>query len=441
MTSTTDSSDAALGPAPRPRSRLGHATRDMFRSVRVRNYRLWFIGQLISMTGFFTGMVGQSLLVLDLTDDGSWLGVTVALQFLPALFLSPLAGVLSDRIDKRRLMLATQSAMMCLALILGVLTLTGVVTLAWVLVLALLSGLAWCVDQPARSTIVVELVDREDCANAVSLNAALGQFSKITGPALAGLIGATAGLGWCFMANGITSIAVLLALGLMRPAEIHTAPVVRRQKGQIREGFVYTYRHPQLRIVMSLLPVVALLTLQWNVLLPLFATRDLDGDAGTFGLLMAVMSVGSVSGTLWLARRRTMPIPTLLTSALGLGLAEIALAAAPSTPLACIAITAAGAGVMTTVNGSAVLLQLTAAPAMRGRVMALFSMTTVGLNAAATPAMGAFAERFGARTGLMIGGAAAVVVSSVIRLAPARAQSGRLATNVRTLFRAAPHTE
>jgi MFS family permease len=405
-------------PAPRT-GRCTATVHDTFRSLRTRNFRLWFIGQSISLIGFFASMVAQALLVLDLTDNGSLLGLVVALQFAPMLVVGPFAGVLCDRVDKRKLLIATQTAMMLCALLLGALVLTDTVTLAWVFVVALLSGVAWCVDQPTRNAIVAELVGEDDMGNAVSLNAAIGQCSKIIGPLVAAVVVGTAGVGWCFLLNGFSSIAVLAALVMMRPDEMRSSHPVAREPGQIRGGFRYAWSKVEFRFVIVVLSVTALLSQQWNVLLPLLATRDLDGGAGAYGMLIGFMAAGAVGGTLWLARHRAVGVSTVLGGAFGLGFVELLLAMAPSLAVAAVFMVAAGALSMITVNGSAVLLQLGATPEMRGRVMAVFSIIVVGFLALASPLCGSIGERFGARAAFVVGGVGAMAVASAVRVATA----------------------
>ncbi|MGE3327730.1 MAG: MFS transporter [Acidimicrobiia bacterium] len=376
---------------------------ETFRSCRQRNFRLWFIGQSISQVGYFAQVVAMALLVLDLTASGTVLGLVVSLSFIPNLVVGPWAGVLSDRLDKRRFLIVTQTTMMLCAVWLGWLVLSGRVTLGWVLGLATLGGIAYAFDGPARRTIVTELVDQVDAANAVSLNGALNQAAKLVGPAVAGLLVDSIGIAWCFLANGMSSVAVVAALVAMDPQAMHRSPPIPRARGQIAEGFRYIREDRSACLILLMLVATTLLGMNWNVLLPLLATRDLGGSSSTLALLMAVMSGGSLLGVLWLARRSVVSPRALAQFCIAFGAASAWLSLAPSVLIAALAAFAVGTTSMLVFNGGVVALQLGAIDVMRGRVMAIFTMLVVGGYALGSSLSGWIAQVSNARVALLVG--------------------------------------
>jgi MFS family permease len=394
-------------------SRLTSVTSDTFRSLGVRNFRLWFVGQTISLVGYYGQTVALSLLVLELTGSGTVLGLVAALQYLPIVIFSPWAGVLSDRYDKRRLLLVTQLALLLTALVMGVAVVGGWVTVAWLVILVVASGTAFAFDQPSRRTFVVELVGTDDVANAVSLNGAVNNGAKILGPLVAGAIVAVWGIGWCFVVNAVTSIAVVVALAWMDRSAMRTTAPVPRRPGQLREGIRYGWAHREIRSAMALLAFAAALSFNWAVLLPLLATQTFGGSAGTYAALLAAMNVGSVGGTLWLARRRSVRLRLLGVACVMLGTALAGMAVAPGLITASAAAVAVGAASMLLVNAVVVQIQLAAAPAMRGRVVGVFSMVMFGAVGVGNQVSGWIAERHGARVGLAVSAVAALVVGAV----------------------------
>ncbi|HEX4819534.1 MAG TPA: MFS transporter, partial [Acidimicrobiales bacterium] len=310
--------------------RLRVMTGETFRSFRTRNFRVFFVGQAISQAGTWLQFIAQALLVLQLTDSGVALGIVTACQFLPVLFFGAWAGVLSDRTDKRKLMMVTQSFMMVFAFAMGLLVLSGHETVNWVYLLAGLTGVANAFDNPARRVMITELVDEPTMGNAVSLNSALITGSRVIGPALAAWLISGVGIGWCFMANGVSFVAVLIALSMIHTAELHLNERVAKEKGQIREGFVYVWRDPDLRLVMALMGVVATLSFNWNVTLPLLAVHTFHGTANTYAFITTIFSVGSLIGSLWVARKQTVPMVFLARTSVAFGVASGLIALAPS---------------------------------------------------------------------------------------------------------------
>jgi MFS family permease len=408
--------------------RIRLATRDTFRSLHNRNFRTYFVSQSISMTGTWAQLVAQALLVLSLGGNGTQLGLLTGVQFLPVLVFGPWAGVLSDRLDKRRLLLVTQMAMMASALALGTLVLTDHITIAWVFVLATATGVGTAFDGPARRSFVNELVDDEHIANAVSLNSTAVTAARLVGPAVAGILVATVGIGWCFVVNGVSFLAVIVGLTLLDRSQLRTVERLERGRGQIRAGFAYVWRTPDLRVPMVLMAVVGTLAFNWQVLVPLLATRELGGGSSTFTVLTSVMSVGSLVGSLALARRRAVDARFLGRACLAIGVSTGALAVAPDVVTASLAGIATGAAAMAFVSGAMTMVQLRTTPAMRGRVMALFTMVFLGSTPIGSPLIGWVAEHLGTRAGFGIGALAAVVAGLVIQrsTAPAPVRPARL---------------
>ncbi len=389
--------------------RIAAATRDTFRSLRVRNFRLFFVGQSISQVGTWLQFVGQTLLILRLTDSGVALGLLAAVQFLPMLVLGAWAGVVTDRLDKRRLMTITQAAGMAVALVLGAIVVAGHATVGVVYVAAFLTGIAMTFDNPARRVLVNELVRESDVSNAVSLNSTLMTASRMVGPVLAGVLVGTVGIGWCFVLNGLSFVAVLIALHRVDPAAMRRTALATRGRGQLRDGLRYVWRTPDLRNPLLLLAAVATLGYNHLVLLPLLVQRELGGTDTTYTVLAAVMSLGAVVGSLWLARRRELTTAMLGRAAVGIGIASAAMSVSPSAWFA--AVTAIGVGVASIVvlSGTNTLLQLRAEPVMRGRVLALFGVVFIGTMPIGAPIAGWIADVAGTRVSLAVGALVCVV--------------------------------
>jgi MFS family permease len=386
---------------------------DTFSSLHVRNYRLYFIGQVVSVSGSWMQRVAQSWLVLHLTGSGVALGVASALQFLPILLFGAWAGLVADRMDKRQVLMVTQPLMGFLALILGVLTLTGLVQLWMVFLMALLLGAVTAVDNPARQSFVMELVGRRQVTNAVSLNSAVFTSARVVGPAIAGVLIAVVGTGWCFVVNAASFGAVLTALVAMNAEQLERAQRPLRARGQLMEGLRFVWSRPDLSTPLALLAVVGTLALNFTVILPVLARDTFHGDASTYGTLLSVLGAGSLVGALFTASRREPSVP-LLVGALGLfGLFMLGAAAAPTLPLeiaALIPMGLAAVAFQTTTNS---LIQLRSEPALRGRVMALYSVVFLGTTPIGAPVVGWVAQHFGPRAGLGLGGTAVLVAALV----------------------------
>jgi MFS family permease len=401
-------------------SRVVRVADRTFHSLRNRNYRLYFLGQVVSLSGTWMQSVAQSWLVLKLTGSAVDLGLVTALQFLPILLAGPWGGVLADRVDKRKLIIGTQTAQAALALVLGVLTVTGAVELWMVYVLAAMLGVATLVDMPARQAFVMEMVGPADLTNAVSLNGVIVNASRVVGPAVAGIVIATIGIGLCFLLNAASFIAVIISLFLMRPADlVHPARAVRG-KGMLREGLVYAWRVREIRWSLMIMAVVGTLAFNFSVLLPLLARFTFSGGAQIYGALFSLMGVGAVVGGLIVAgRNRATPL-LLGGSAAMLGVSLGLAAAAPNLAVELVAMIPIGMSSTAFIATSNALLQLRSLPEMRGRVMALFSMVFLGSTPIGGLGVGWIAEVWGPRAGLWVGGVASAVAGLVAVVAARR---------------------
>jgi MFS family permease len=392
-------------------TRLWRATRLTFRSMSVRNYRLYFAGQLISTTGTWMQSIAQAWLVLQITGSGVALGLTVALQFTPVLLVGAWGGLVADRVDKRRLLVGTQAAAGVLALLLGAVTALGVVQLWMIFVLALGLGTVNALDNPARRAFVVEMVGTEHVSNAVSLSSAMFMAARVIGPAIAGLVIAGLGVSWCFFANGVSYSAAVLAFVAMRENEFFAVEPVPKRKGQLREGLRYAWSTPALRLVLVLTAVIGTLAFNFQVVLPLLAKEAFSGGAETLGVLYAFMSIGSVIGALVSAHEAQATRRFVLGAALAFGAALVVAAFAPTLGLELLVLVPVGAaGVAFTAMSNGVI-QTECAPEMRGRVAALFTVAFLGSTPIGGPIIGWVSQQVGPRAGLWVGGVATLAVT------------------------------
>ena len=393
---------------------IRNAWNQTFHSLRVRNYRVYFIAQLISVSGTWMQSIAQAWLVLHLTGSGVDLGIVTGLQFLPVLLFGPFGGLVADRLDKRKLLFATQTAGGLLALTLGILTVTHVVQLWQVYVLAGSLGVVNLFDNPARQTFVMEMVGREDLPNAVSLNSVVMNASRVVGPAIGGLVIVLFGLGICFFVNAVSYVAVLIGLAMMRVADLHRTPPVERARGQVRDGLRYVWRTPPLRNTLIAMAVIGIFAYNFSVTLALLAKVTFHGGAGTYALLTSCMGVGAIIGGLF-AAHRAKPTPRLLhTLALVFGVLLGGVAFAPSLVVVSVVIVFMGAasiGFIATANAT---LQLQAEPAMRGRVMSLYAMAFLGSTPIGAPLVGAIAQWSNPRIAIAVGGVATVLAVGVL---------------------------
>ena len=382
-----------------------------FAALAVRNYRRLYAGQAVSLTGTWMQMTAQAWLVLSLTHSSTALGVVIALQTLPVLVLGPYGGVVADRMDKRKLMMILQSAMAIQALIRGLLTITGAVRVWQIGVLAALLGLNNAFENPARQSFMIEIVGPGRLRNAVSLNSVLVNVARIVGPAVAGILIAAVGEGVCFLANGASFVAVLVSLATMDRSTLQPAPTASRQPGQLRQGLGYVRSTPDLAIPLLMMALAGCLTYEFQVSLPVMASRGLHVGAQGFGFMTAAMGVGAVIGGLLIAARGRTGLTPLALSAAVLGTTLAVAAAAPSLGVELAALAFAGGASISFMSTGNSTLQLTAAPEMRGRVMSLWFVAFQGSTPIGGPIVGAVMAGLGARAGLGLGAVACVAVA------------------------------
>lgn len=387
-----------------------------FASLKYFNYRLWFIANIIASTGMWMQRVAQDWVVLTVltNNSGTALGITTALQFLPTLFLSPWAGVLADRMDRRRLLQFTQTVNVFTALVLGVLILTGVAHLWHVYALALISGIASTVDSPARQTFVSELVPLAELPNAVGLNSAAFNTARLLGPASAGLVIASVGPGWVFIVNTVLFLAPVTSLALMRLAELREMDHAPREKGQIREGFRYVKNRTDIVAIMIIAGVVSAFGMNFQMTSAVMATEVYGKGAGEYGILGSFMAIGALTGALIAARRKFPRVRLVVVAAFVFGLCDIALALAPTYETYAVLAIPTGLAMLTMITAANAAIQISTDPAMRGRVMSMYMMVFLGSTPIGAPIIGWVADHFGARWSIGVGGIASIAVAVVV---------------------------
>jgi len=383
---------------------LTTALRRSFNSLEVPNYRRYFVGQVISLSGNWMQNVTALWLVLSLTNSGFAVGLTTALQFLPMLLFGAWGGLLADRFPKRRLLIVTQALMAIPALGLLAVTATGVVE-PWMVYLAVFAmGLVNAIDNPTRQSFVFEMVGPGRVVNAVSLNSVIVQAARIVGPAIAGLLIAGFGVVPCFALNALTFVAMIFALRGMDPRGLHTEPAAPREAGAIRAGLRYVRATPELAVPLALMALVGTLGFNFQVVLPLLAKFSFEGGATTYGVLVSAMAVGSIAGALVNgAHGRTGP-RLIAAGALAFGVLALLSGAMPSLALEIPVLAGLGAAAVTfaaTINST---LQLAVSPEMRGRVMALYSVVFLGSTPIGGPLVGWLSQTYDPRVALLLAG-------------------------------------
>ncbi len=393
------------------------------RAFRHRNYRLFYAGQAISLVGTWMQSVAQAWLVLTLTNDPFWLGVVGAAQFTPVVFFGLLGGLVADALPKRRALVVIQVAMMVLALTLWFLTWSGLVTVELVLLLALGLGLTNALDMPVRQSFVVEMVGREDVANAVALNSAMFNGARVVGPAVAGLVIASVGIAPAFLINGLSFLAVIAGLLAMHDEELHAVRLVERPRtgaevrAALAEGLRYVRQTPTVLMATAVVGLVSAAAMNFQVVVPTFAREVLGVGAEGFGFLMAASGVGSVLAALGLAFGRPRP-STLLGGAFVLGAAQVALAATSSYGVAALLLFLAGAGGIAMAATANTTIQLAVPDGLRGRVMSIYATVFVGSTPVGGLFVGTLASVADIRTAVLVGGAlgAAIAVGAGVWL-------------------------
>jgi MFS family permease len=396
------------------------AVKRSFDSLSVPNYRRYFVGQLVSLSGTWMQTVAALWLVLSLTGSGIAVGLTTALQFLPMLLFGAWGGLLADRFPKRKLLITTQAAMALPALGLFAVTEAGIAA-PWMVYLAVLAmGAVNSVDNPTRQSFAIEMVGADRVVNAVSLNSVIVQSARIVGPAIAGVLIAAVGVGPCFAVNALSFAAMIVALWGMDPGQLRPGPRAERERGAIRAGLRYVRATPELAVPLALMALVGTLGFNFQVVLPLLARFSFDGGASAYAVLVSAMGVGSVAGALVTgARGRTGP-RLIAGAALAFGAAALLAAAAPGLVVEILALTLLGAAAVTfaaTINSS---LQLAVAPHMRGRVMALYSVVFLGSTPIGGPLAGWLSQAYDPRLALLLAAASGLTAAWAARACFAR---------------------
>ena len=383
-------------------------------------YRRFYVGQAVSLPGTWMQTIGQGWLVLELTNSGTALGAVTAAQFMPVLFLSPYGGLLADRFPKRTLLLATQAVMAGCALFLGLLTVTHRVTLLGVLVAAVVLGLASAVDNPTRQAFVMELVGPALVRNAVTLNSVLINAARAVGPAVAGVLIAAVGAGWCFLVNAGSFVAVLVALATLSPPYPPAGPAPGRRPRQLREGFAYVARTDEVLWPFLVILLVGTLAWEFPITLPLLARTTFHGDARTYGWLTSAMGLGAVCGGLLVAKRGAVGLTAIAGAAALFGAAIAGLAVAPTIGVAVLAATAVGWGGTTFMSVANATMQLASDDEYRGRVMSLWSLSFAGSTPIGGPIVGALGEYASPRWALSAGAGACGLAALLLTAARRR---------------------
>ncbi len=374
-----------------------------FSSLANPNYKKYFFGQATSLVGTWMQTTAQAWLVLTLTHSATKLGLVVALQTLPILILGPYGGVIADRVDKRRLMIVLQSLMGVQALVLAVLCWTHVVTFVDVGALAVLLGLNNAFENPARQSFVLEMVGPDHLRNAVSLNSTLVNVARAVGPAIAGVLIATVGEGWCFALNAASFVAVVGSLVAMDTTRLRPAEPALRARGQLREGFRYVARTPDLLVPLIMMGLVGMLAYEFQVTLPVAAVRVFHGGSETFGVMTAAIGAGAVVGGLFTAARGRTGMRALIVASVVFGTCIAFAAAAPVLASEFVALLLVGFASISFLSSGNATLQLATDAQMRGRVMALWSVAFLGSTPIGGPLIGWITAVAGARVGLAVG--------------------------------------
>jgi MFS family permease len=387
--------------------------RRTFSSLSNPNYRKYFYGQTTSLVGTWMQMTAQSWLVLQLTHSATDIGWVVALQTLPILLLGPYGGVIADRIDKRKFMIVLQTFMALQAAALAVLTLTHHVSFFAVCCLAVVLGLNNCFENPSRQAFIMEMVGPEDLRNAVGLNSTMNNVARAVGPAVAGLLIASVGEGWCFAINALSFVAVVASLMAMDKSQLVPSERTTRAKGQLLEGFRYVRRTPQLALPLLMMALVGTLAYEFQVTLPVMAERVFHGNSAIYGYMTAAMGVGAILGGLVTATRGKTGLHALIRAALVFGITIGFAAFAPMLAFDLAALALVGYGSISFLSMANSTLQLRTDPQMRGRVMALWAVAFMGSTPIGGPLIGWMTSLFGARVGLAIGAGSCVAAAAI----------------------------
>jgi len=386
--------------------------RTTFRALHNRNFRLFFCGQLISQAGTWLTTIGLVLLVLSRTNSGVAIGLLTVCQFGPVLLFGAYGGLVADRSDKRRLLVITQTLEMLQSFALGILAFLPNAPLPAFYVTALAGGVMLAFDNPARRSFVSEMVPLDEVQNAVTLNTALMTSARVIGPTVAGALVVVVGYGWCFTIDGVSYLAVIASLLLMRRAELFQPPRVARAKGQLRAAVRYVQRVPDLWIPLTMMTIVGTLTFNFTVVIPLFVEHTLGGSAQSFTSLYSLLSVGSVVGALVAARMQRIDTVHVAWASLAFGAAMTVFGLMPTLVAAFPVAMVVGGASTTFITSSTATVQVASDPLLRGRVLALQSMLLIGTTPIGGPLLGWICDTFGARVGIGVGAVAALAAGT-----------------------------
>jgi MFS family permease len=387
-----------------------------------RNFRLFFVGQLVSQCGTWMQTIALGWLVLHLSDNSGFaIGLAIALQFVPTLLFGVWGGVIADRFDKRTVLLCTQVAMGIVAVMLAVVDLTGVVQLWMLYVIIVFFGLALAVENPTRQSFVPELVPISGVPNAIGLNSAIFQVARIVGPAIGGALIVAVGTGVCFALNAVSFVFIIAALLLMRTSELHRGAPLGREKGQIRDGLRYVWHTAELRSTLLLTLIVGTFAINSPVVLPLLAKVTFHGNADVYSTMTIAMGAGALFGALFAASRKHAQGALMFGTGMAFGVATCVTALAPSLGLLIALLVTVGAGQIAFLATCNSVVQLRSDPVMRGRVMAVYTIAILGSTPIGGPVVGWISEQFGPRWGLAVGGIATIAAVLVFGTAFVRA--------------------
>ncbi|MFF7360493.1 MFS transporter [Streptomyces sp. NPDC008125] len=417
--------------APAPTATHDSSTGGTFSSLKIRNYRLFATGAVISNTGTWMSRITQDWLVLSLTGSAAAVGITTALQFLPMLLFGLYGGVVADRFPKRKLLLVSQTLLGLCGVLLATLTLAGLVQVWHVYLIAFLLGMVTVVDNPARQSFVSEMVGPKQLRNAVSLNSANFQSARLIGPAIAGVLITTVGSGWAFMFNGLSFIAPLVGLLMMRTSELHQTVIVPRAKGQLREGLRYVKGRPELIWPIALVGFVGTFGFNFPIWLTAYADEIFHGGAGMYSFFNILMACGSLIGALLAARRRSSRLRMVVAAGTLFGLLEVAASLSPAVWIFAVLLVPIGMLGMTTNISANTSVQMAADPAMRGRVMSLYMMVFAGGTPVGAPIVGWISDTYGPRTGFAFGGGISLLAALAIGFVLARLGGLRVKVDLR----------
>jgi MFS family permease len=388
----------------------------IFRALRYRNFRLFFMGQGISLIGTWMQAVAMGWLVYRMTNSPLLLGVVGFSSQIPSFILGPFAGLMADRFNRHRLLVITQTLSMIQAFILAILTITSTIAVWHIIVLGAFLGCINAIDIPARQSFIVEMVERkENLANAIALNSLMFNAARLVGPPIAGFLIAIVGEGTCFMINAISFIAVIVSLIAMKVSVRKTEKLGSHIMRDLKEGFAYTFGFPPIKFIILLLAVISLMGTSYAVLMPVFAKDVLKGGPGTLGLLLAGGGIGALAATLYLASRKSIVgLGSLIPISSGVFSAGIIVfSLSRSTAVSMLLLAIAGFGFMTHMAASNTILQTIVDDDKRGRVMSFYSMAFMGMTPIGSLLAGVLASKIGAANTLVLGGSCCILASAV----------------------------